>query len=131
VEAFGHLHPLATGWWSRFDGENTSGGFPLNGRSPALEAARRVKAGAGTLFGLTVLSTNVGAQFLQVFDARDAPVNGAAPSVVFDLPAGLARHVDFGIYGRSFVAGLWLANSSTSATLTAGAADCWFDAQYV
>ena len=37
--------------------------------------------------------------------------------------------IDFGVYGMAFVNGLYVANSSTAATLTAGAADCQFFAR--
>jgi hypothetical protein len=37
----------------------------------------------------------------------------------------------FGLPPRFFNNGIVVANSSTSATLTIGAADCWFDCQYL
>lgn len=113
-------------------GEIGPGGFPLNSTSVALEASRTVKSGAGTLFGLSGFNSKGSAQFVLVFDLPSAALLTAAsiPVVVVTAPTVANFSVDFGFYGRAFRSGIVIANSSTSATLTAGSADCWFDAQY-
>lgn len=118
------------GWWSRLFGEATSAGFPVNSTSQALEAARVVKSGAGTLFGVSGFNNKGTAQFVQIFDVEKPPVNGAVPVVVITVPTVSNFSIAFGILGRSFARGIFVCNSSTLATLTAGAADCWFDCQY-
>jgi hypothetical protein len=103
---------------------------PLNSRSVAYESARRVKSGAGVLFGFTVYNSNANAQFVQVFDSQTLPANGAAPEVFFRVPATADKELLW-IPGRTFTQGCWICNSSTGPTKTLGAADCYFDAQYV
>lgn len=103
--------------------------WPRNGTSRALEASRIVLAGAGRVFGFTVYNSNVAAQFVLVFDQGSVPTNGETADVVLNVPAADARGVNW-IPGRWFRSGCVLVNSSTAPTLTAGAADCFFDAQY-
>lgn len=116
---------------SFLDGEGAQFWLPLNVHSNGYTAALRVKAGNGKLYGFSGYNSNAAAQFIQCFDLRDAPASGAAPFFVMTV-AGLSNFsADWSNYGRPFTSGLWLANSSTGATLTAGAADCFFDAQYI
>lgn len=103
--------------------------LPMNSRSIALEASHRALGGAGYLLSLTVLNTNAAAQFIQFHDSGPAPANGAIPVVVLNVAASSDKLVTYVLPGLFFDHGLWIANSSTSATLTAGAADCWFAAQ--
>jgi len=103
---------------------------PRNASSRGLVSAFRVKGGSGQLYGFTVLSTKGSAQFVQVFDVVDLPANGAAPECVFDIAANDFLAVDW-LPGRTFRVGCVIANSTTAATLTAGAADCFVDAQYL
>lgn len=103
---------------------------PANVHSVALESARQVKSGETLLYGFTVLSTNVAAQFIQLFDSPTAPASGAIPTTVFTVAASSNLNLAW-IPPRVFLLGLWLANSSTSATLTPGSADCYFDVQYL
>lgn len=124
----------AGGWWQRTAGEFGSAGFPLNATSSVLANALRVKSGAGSLFGFTVKSTNAAAQFVLLIDAATLPADGTLTVVAFqpfDLPGSSTLGVEFGDKGRSFSQGLWLCNSTTASTKTIGAADCWFDAQYL
>lgn len=120
------------GWLSRLVGEVGPGGFPLNSTSVALEASRTVKSGAGTLFGLSGFNAKVAAQFVLVFDLESVAKLSAAsiPVIVITAPTVANFSYDAGFYGRAFRAGIVIANSSTSTALTAGSADCWFDAQY-
>lgn len=118
------------GWWSRLFGEATSAGFPVNSTSQALESSRVVKSGAGTLFGVSGFNNKASAQFIQVFDLEKIPADGFVPVIVITVPTVANFSIAFGILGRSFARGIVLCNSSTLATKTLGAADCWFDAQY-
>lgn len=112
-----------------FGGE-LAGLTPDNYTSRALEASAVVKTGDGILYGYTVTNTNAAAQYVLLFDARTVPANGAVPIFGQKVAAGDAVS---GVWlpGRTFFAGIVLANSSTQGSLTAGAADCIFDAQYL
>lgn len=112
-------------------GEENASGWPLNSTSLALENARLVKSGAGTLYGFSGFSNKNVAQFVLCFDLSTLPASGAVPVFVMTVPTVSNFAVWFGDTGRFFQQGIALANSSTAATLTAGLADCWFDAQYV
>lgn len=101
----------------------------LNVSSPAYESAHVVHSGAGVLYGFTVYSSNVAAQFIHIFDLTTIPANGAVPAVVFSVSATANRGVEW-VHGRPFYSGCVIANSTTGPTLTAGAADCFFDVQY-
>lgn len=119
------------GWADRYEGEDDPIGLPLNSTSGILEAFRVVKSGAGTLFGFSGFNSKVSAQFIQVFDAQTVPADASVPVFVMTAPTVANFSVDFGFYGRAFHSGIVIVNSSTAATKTIGAADCWFDAQYV
>jgi len=109
-----------------------SGVLPLNKSTPALASSLVVKASAGKLYGVSVLNTNVAARFILLFDLNRAPVNGDVPVAVFTAAAGPSNlGLYFGSVGRAFEQGIAIANSTTAATLTLGAADSFFDAQYV
>jgi len=58
------------------------------------------------------------------------PANGAVPVAVFTVATVANLAVNW-IPGRTFRRGIVICNSSTGPTLTIGAADCFFDAQYV
>jgi hypothetical protein len=90
-----------------------------------------VKTGPGKLYGFTAYSSNAAAQFILVFDATAVPANGTAPAVVFTVAGTSNLGVSWADVGRTFNTGCVLANSSTGPTLTIGAADCWFDAQFL
>lgn len=121
------------GWDGRLEGERDPIGLPLNSTSIKLENSRIVKQGAGTLYGITGVSNNVAAQFVLGFDLGGViPSNGAIPSIVIATTAGPSNFfADYGTIGRAFARGIILCNSTTLAALTLGAADTWFDAQYV
>lgn len=108
-----------------------SSGLPLNKSSNALASSLVAFTGYCYLISFTVLNTNVAAQFIQLHDARDVPANGAIPAVVFTVAASSNLTIAYTMPGRKFLAGLVLCNSSTAATKTGGAADCFYDVQAV
>ena len=112
-------------------GEFFDAQLPVNAHSLALEASHRGLAGAGFLFSFSVLNTNASAQYIQLHDSFNAPGSGAVPSVVYTVAGSSNLVVAYTVPGRPFVQGLWIVNSSTSATLTAGSADCFFDLQVI
>lgn len=101
-----------------------------NVHSNAYENLHAVKFGKGTLYGFTAYSSNASSQFIQVFDNSKAPATGDVPAVVFPVPATDFRAVEW-IHGRPFLTGCFLANSTTGPTYTAGAADTFFDVQFI
>ena len=112
-------------------GEFFDASLPVNAHSLALEASRLGLSGAGFLFSFSVLNTNASAQFIQLHDSIKAPGSGAVPSVVYTVAGSSNLVVAYTVPGRPFAQGLWIVNSSTSATLTAGSADCFFDLQVI
>lgn len=82
------------------------------------------------LYGFTVNNTNVSAQFILVFDLTGLPANGAAPAVSMTVPGASDKAVEW-IRPRRMFEGIVICNSSTAATKTIGAADCFFDVQYL
>lgn len=103
---------------------------PTNATSTAYETNRVVKASAGALFGATIHNSRTSSQFLHLYDAAALPAEGAAPTVVINVPASTTISIDFGTFGRRFAIGIVIANSSTGPTKTIGSADLWIDAQY-
>ena len=89
-----------------------------------------MKTGPGFLYGFTVYSSNVSAQFVQIFDAAALPADGAAPACLFSVAAQSNLPVEW-LRGRPFRTGLVICNSTTGPTKTLGAADCYFDVQFV
>lgn len=116
---------------SFLEGESAQFWLPLNRHSNVYTQAMRVKSGNGKLFGFSGYNSNSSAQFIQLFDLRDAPGSGSVPFFVMTAPGSSNFSADWSNYGRPFRAGLWIANSSTGPTQTAGAADCWFDVQFI
>jgi len=113
---------------------NTTGlanitGLPVSVSSQALEQFHVLKAGPGTLYGVSVYNNKAAAQFIQLFDAASAPASGAIPVCTFTVPTVSNLGLYWGSVGRWFNIGIVIANSSTAATQTAGSADCFFDAQ--
>lgn len=106
-------------------------GLPLNAHSNGYENARLVKPGPGYLLGFTVYNSNVAAQFIQVHDKTVKPVTGDVPCFVFAIATISDREFYFNVPGRAFQHGIWIVNSTTGPTCTLGAADCFFDAQYI
>lgn len=113
-----------------YEREERVSGLPLNIHSNALAASIIAKTGPGALYGFTVLNTNAGAQYIQVFDATSLPADTSLPAVVFRVPGGSHLPIEY-TTPRAFQYGIVLCNSSTAATKTIGAADCFFDVQYL
>lgn len=103
----------------------------LNSSSAAYETSRVVKSTPGVLFGLSGYNSKASAQFIQLHDASLLPAEAAIPVSVFTVAASSNFSLDFGLKGRKFDKGIVICNSSTAQTKTVGAADCWFDCQYV
>jgi uncharacterized protein YoxC len=110
--------------------QSTSTFAPTNSTSVVLEASRVIKAAAGTIYGITGHNDSNTAQFIHIYNSTTVPANGAVPVVVFRVAGRSTFTLDWGIYGRFFSTGVSISNSSTLATKTIGAADCWFDVQY-
>ena len=110
-------------------GESSSP-LPLNVHSSALAASIFVKSGQGALVGFTVYNSKSSSQFIQVFDLTALPANGAIPDAVFTVAQTANLPVQW-VPWRVFRVGCVIANSSTSAMLTIGSADCYFDVQYI
>lgn len=93
--------------------------------SAALEASRVLKAAPGTLVAVIGYNGKASAQFIQLHDAAAVPADGAAPVAAFTVPAASNFSLDIPI---AFGTGIVVCNSSTAATKTIGAADCFFTA---
>lgn len=112
-------------------GEDT-GRWPLSSHSISLQSSRLIKSGAGKLYGFTVFNSNAATRFILLYDAIAVPANADTTFVApFAVGASQTLMVSYGDAGRSFDNGCLLVNSTASTSLTLGAADQWFDAQYV
>jgi hypothetical protein len=106
-------------------------GYPISASSLALEQFHVITAGPARLFGFQTFNNKVSAQFIQLFDqVSGAPAAGAIPVCVFTVAASSNLPIAWPWPGRWFSRGIVIANSTTAATQTAGAADCFFDVQY-
>jgi hypothetical protein len=103
---------------------------PRNANEQALRASIVAVTGRARCIGFQGLSTNGAAQFVQVFDDDAVPANGTVPLISIPVAANALFSAYFGSRGRRFDRGIVLANSTTAASLTAGAADCLFDVQF-
>lgn len=89
-----------------------------------------IKAGAGTLYGLSVYNTGAVDQYIQIHNTTTLPADTAVPIITIPLYAGGVLFLDYGVYGIPFAVGMVACNSTTIGTKTIGAADCWFVATY-
>jgi hypothetical protein len=105
-------------------------GMPYNSTSSGYETSRKAASGPCKLFGLQGYNSGA-AQFILVINDEELPSNGAVPEIIIAAAATSIFSAYFGTAGRWFSRGIILANSSTGPTLTIGAADCWFDVQYI
>lgn len=137
--AGGHFQRwLANVWGGLLGGEVDAPGLPLNTHSIAVGNALRVKAGAGVLFGFTAQTSLAGGQFIQLHDMLGGlPASGAVPvwsaaisGYVQASGTGLLA-VSFIFPGRFFERGIYIVNSTAQNSYTAGAADTFFDAQFI
>lgn len=111
---------------AEFRGENVA---VSNGG--ALAASAVVKATPGTVYTVVFTNTNVAARWLQLYNATAVPADTAVPFISIPVAAGASVTLDFGLYGLPFSTGICVANSSTAATKTVGAADSFFCVTYV
>ena len=105
--------------------------LPFNGGSQALEAGRQIMTGQAFMLAFTVLNTNASSQYIQLHDVTAAPASGAIPAVVYTVTGSSDKTITWALPGRRFHRGIYITNSSTAPTLTAGSADCFFDVQYI
>ena len=107
----------------------STGSAPTSATSTAYSASLIAKASPGTLYGVAGYNNGPG-QWIQFHDSATLPANGSVPTgpLIF-VAATSSFSIDFGIYGRGFVNGIVVCNSTTGPTKTIGAADCWFDAR--
>lgn len=98
--------------------------------STALEAGHVIKASAGTLYSLSGYNSKTGPQFILIFNSTTVPADTTVPIIVLIVPQQSNFSWDAGQYGKAFSTGISVSNSSTAATKTAGAADCWFNALF-
>lgn len=104
---------------------------PHNSTSLILEASHIACAGACRLYGFQGYNAKASAQFILVFDSQTLPSDGATAVLVLTVATVANFSAYFGSSGRWFDRGLVLCNSSTEPTKTLGAADCFFDVQYL
>lgn len=102
-----------------------------NASSAAYEASHIIKAAPGQLFKLSVYSSKAAAQWIQLHDAAALPADGAVPVLSLNIATVADLVLDWSIFGRNFANGIVVCNSTTGPTKTIGAADCFFDAQYL
>lgn len=118
--------PLS-GWGTPGDDEHL---LPLYYGSARLQASAVVKTGPGTWYAITMTNTNAAARFLQVFDARDMPADGAVPLFSRSIAIGDSLTLTWTV-GHTFNVGMIVCNSTTAASKTIGAADSLFDVTFV
>ena len=109
----------------------TKGQALTNNSTTAYATSLIIKASAGSLYIITGFNSKTTDQFIQLHDSATLPADTAIPKVIFRVAAGSNFSFDLGIYGRVFTSGIVVCNSSTGPTKTIGAADCWFDCQYI
>lgn len=105
--------------------------LPLNSHSQALANSRVIYSGACYLTSAVILNTNAAAQYVQFHDSNVLPADGAIPEFVLEPAATSDKFVSYPLPGRFFKRGIVICNSSTAGTKTIGAADCFFDAQFI
>lgn len=96
----------------------------------ALAASGVISTEKGVLYRISMLNTNVGTRYLQLFDADAAPADTAVPLMSIPVAAGAWVNVDLGMYGKAFVNGMSWCTSSTAGTKTIGAAEALVEASF-
>lgn len=102
-----------------------------NSTSTVYEASRIIKASAGRLYGMSGFNSKTTGQFYQLHNTTTLPADTAVPVLIWFVNGSSPWALDFGTYGRYFSTGITVCNSSTGPTKTIGAADSWFDSQYL
>ena len=97
--------------------------------STALESGSQVKASAGVLYGVSGYNSG-SRQWVHIFNSATQPANGAIPFAVIRVAGDNNFAWDTGKFGIPIDTGIYIANSTTAATLTSASADCWFNAAY-
>lgn len=99
--------------------------------SQAYENGKSVKGSYGALVGFSGYSSNAAAQFIQVHDSAGTPAAGAVPLIV--LTVGATGNFSWNPIrmNKFFKNGIFVGNSTTAQTYTAGAADTWFNVLYL
>lgn len=118
--------PLS-GWGTPSDEEHL---LPLVYASPRLETSARVKSGPGTFYSMTMTNTNAAGRYLQAFDARDVPADGAVPLFSRLVPTVDSLTITW-TTGFTFLVGLCVCISTTSGAKTLGAAEAIFAVTFV
>jgi len=98
--------------------------------TPALAASGVIKDKAGALYNLSGINDKAAIQYIQIFDSKTVPADGAVPVLVLVVSADSNFSIDLGVYGLPCKNGISWSNSSTLATKTIGAADCFVTAVY-
>lgn len=111
---------------------NASVGVNVNSQranSVALANRFHVVTGEGLLY--TVTGWNDGpTQYLQFFDVAVSPPNGSVPMWQEKIFTGASFSIDFGGQPLPLVNGIYVCNSTTIGSLTAGAADMIFNIKW-
>lgn len=98
--------------------------------TPAKAASGVIKDGAGVLHNLSGINDSAAAQYIQIFNSKTIPGDGGIPVLVLIVAAKSNFSIDLGAYGLVCDTGISWSSSSTLATKTIGAADCWLTAIY-
>lgn len=94
----------------------------------ALTASRQVTVRPARLFEVTFFNTGPD-QYFQIFDLAAAPVGGTVPKLQVKILADQHGSITFPA-GKLFKKGIFVGNSTSSATYTAGAANCLIDTDF-
>ncbi len=101
-------------------------GAPSWDDSAALETSSVTKAGPGNVYGFVAHNTNAATRYFQLFDSTTVPADTAVPKMVFAIPTGVTIVVpEIPGKRRYFATGISWAFSTTLATKTLGAAECF------
>jgi hypothetical protein len=94
--------------------------------STGLEASRVVSASACLPSRVSMLNTNASVRYLHIFNTASLPSNGAVPIDTAHCTTGQRAIITYSIPTDRCSTGMTVAFSSTSNTLTIGAAEALF-----